>query len=99
MWLDVMNGQLLCGDCLKKRAGNLPLPEFDAYSTRNILLPLDPSTLASMRYVCGASLSRIFAFSLHSEESLACFAKATEGYLLHHLERGFDTLDFYRTVQ
>ena len=94
MWLDVMNGQILCGDCLKKRTGNLPLPEFDAYSTRNILFPLDGSALASMRYVCGAPLARIFAFSIRSEESL----KATEGYLLHHLERSFDTLDFYRAI-
>ncbi len=99
MWLDVMNGQILCGDCLQKRTGNLPIPEFDAYSTRNLLVPMDASALASMRYVCGAPLSRIFAFSLHSEESLGYFAKACEGYLLNHLERSFDTLEFYRTVQ
>ena len=95
----MMNGQILCGDCLKKRTGNLPLPEVDAYSMRNILVPIDVSALASMRYVCTAAMSRTFAFSLRDEGSLALFAKACESYLLHHLERSFDTLDFYRTVQ
>ena len=99
MWLDVMNGQILCSECLKKRTGNLPLPEVDAYNVRNVLIPLDVSALASMRYACAAPLSRIFAFSLRDEGSLALFAKACESYLLHHLERSFDTLDFYRTVQ
>lgn len=99
LWLDVMNGHILCGDCLKKRTGNLPLPEVDAYSMRNILVPIDVSALASMRYVCTAAMSRTFAFSLRDEGSLALFAKACESYLLHHLERSFDTLDFYRTVQ
>ena len=98
-WLDVMNGQFLCGDCLKKRTGNLPLPEVDAYSTRNILVLVDASALASMRYVCAAPLARIFAFSLREQKSLEFFSKACESYLLHHLERSFDTLDFYRTVQ
>lgn len=99
IWLDVMNGHVICGECLRKRTGNLPLPELDAYSARNILLPLDPASLATLRYVCEAPLTRKLAFSLSSEESAAFFAKATETYLLNHLERSFDTLEFYRTVK
>ena len=98
MWLDVMNGRLLCGACLQKRSGNLPLPELDAYSARNILIPLDRSALASMRYVMSAPPARIFAFSLAEGESLERFGKATETYLLNHLERSFETLDFYRAI-
>ncbi|MBQ9087093.1 MAG: DNA repair protein RecO [Clostridia bacterium] len=98
LWLDVMNGHLICSECLRKRAGNLALPELDAYQARNILLPLDPSTLASLRYVTVAPLSRIFAFSL-TEESLACFGRVTETYLLNHLERSFDALEFYHSVR
>ena len=98
MWLDVMNGRLLCSECLRRRSGNLPLPEEDAYRARNILLPLDASTLAGMRYVYGAPLSRIFAFSL-TEESLRSFDKVSETYLLNHLERSFDALEFYRSVR
>lgn len=99
MWLDVMNGSLVCGDCLRKRAGNLELPEFDEYSVRNVLLPLDASSLACLRYVTSAPMERMFAFSLKSEESRSYFCRATETYLLHHLERSFDALEFYRQVE
>ncbi len=99
MWLDVMNGRLLCGDCLKKQTGHGILPELDAYSARNILLPLDSSALKALRYVCSAPLSRIFAFCVKSEESMEFFCRGAETYLLNHLERSFDTLDFYRSVQ
>ena len=99
MWLDVMNGGLVCGDCLRKRAGNLSLPEFDEYSVRNILLPLDGSALACLRFVTEAQIERAFAFSLTSEESRSYFCRAAEGYLLNHLERGFDALDFYHQVK
>ncbi len=99
LWLDVMNGSLICDGCLKKRTGNLPLPEEDAFRARNILLPLDLSALASMRYVCAAPSARIFAYSLSDEGSREMFCRAAETYLLNHLERGFDTLDFYRAVK
>ncbi len=99
LWLDVMNGALVCGDCLRKRAGNLALPEFDEEGVRNILLPLDASALACLRYVIEAPMARAFSFSLTSEESCAYFCRATESYLLHHLERGFDSLDFYHQVK
>lgn len=99
LWLDVMNGGLLCGDCLRKRAGNLSLPEFDEAGVRNILLPLDASALACLHYVTEAPIERAFSFSLTSEESRSYFCRATEGYLLHHLERGFDALDFYHQVK
>ena len=97
-WLDVMNGCLLCDGCLRKRTGNLPLPEVDAYRARNILIPLDPSAVASMRYVLTAPLPRIFAFSLTDEESMQNLSRGAETYLLNHLERGFDALEFYRAV-
>lgn len=98
-WLDVMNGRLLCDACLQKKKGNLPLPDVDAYQVRNILLPMDASSVACMRYICQAPLPRIFAFSLTDEESQKNFYRGTETYLLHHLERNFDTLDFYKTVK
>lgn len=99
MWLDVMNGCLLCDSCFCRRTGNRELPEVDAYRARNILLPMNPSVLASLRYVSDASPTRRFAFSLHSENDLQTFSTVTERYLLNHLERGFDTLEFYRSVR
>ncbi len=98
LWLDVMNGRVLCGECLSRRTGGR-LFEEDEYRARNILLPLDSSSLASMRYVLSAPLSRIFAFQVADSESMARLTRAAEVYLTNHLERSFDTLDFYRAVK
>lgn len=99
-WLDVMNGGVICAECQRKRSGgSVPLPETDRYETRNILVPLDGSALAAIRYVRDAAPARIFAFSLTSAGSLSAFCRAAETYLLNHLERDFETLDFYRAVK
>ena len=99
LWLDVMNGGVLCNDCLQKRSGGLPLPETDSFDARNILVPIDTSALEAMRYVTTASPKRLFAFGLTDNRSLALFCRAAEAYLLNHLERDFDTLHFYNSIK
>ena len=99
VWLDVMNGGIICEECLKKKSGGLPLPEKDAYETKNVLFPLDVSALCAMRYVMSAQPQRLLAFSLSNEQSLALFARASEGFLLNHLERDFSTLHFYNMMK
>ncbi len=98
IWLDIMNGSLICGECLRKRSGNLPLPDTDSFETRNILVPLNSSALSAMRYVLSAPQNRIFAFSLSDVRTAELFSKACEAYLLNHLERDFDTLKFYNST-
>ena len=97
-WADVMNGSIICADCMKKKNGDLPLPEIDEYSTRNILMPLDATALGAARYVLSAPIQRIFAFSVTDPESIERLGRFAETYLLNHLERNFDTLDFYKSV-
>ena len=99
VWLDVMNGSIVCDECLKKQSGGLPIPETDAYETKNILLPLDASVLEAMRYVTCATPQRLLAFSLRDERSLSLFSKAAESFLLNHLERDFSTLHFYEMMK
>ena len=99
LWLDVMNGGILCGKCLSERSGGLPLPETDSFEVRNILLPLDASALEAMRYVMHAPPQRLFAFGLNDKRSMALFCRAAETYLLNHLERDFDTLHFYNSIK
>ena len=67
-------------------------------ATRRLLLPLDASALAALRYVCVAEPRRVFAFRLATSESLHAFGVAAENYLLHHLERGFDSLENYKKM-
>ena len=101
LWLDVMNGNLLCGEC-KSKSPNASFEQeihVDEYETRNLLLPLDAPSLMAMRYCVSAPSKRLFSFEIKDKESAKLFYRAAESYLLNHLERGFDTLNFYYKVK
>lgn len=97
-YLDVMNGCILCGECAKKRGKlvGVPASEEELYTAR-IMCPLDADALVAMRYALFAKPERMLSFSL-SGESGEYFARAAETYILNHLERGFDSLDFYKSI-
>ena len=97
-YLDVMNGGLLCPDCLQHRTALLPLPEVDELGERRILCPLTASAAAAVSFVLSADAKRVFSFRLTDERSLDLFSRAGEAYLLHHLERGFPSLENYRRL-
>ena len=98
-WLDVMNGRLLCAECLRKMGNGAPLPERDQFMTQNVILPMDSSAAAAWRYVCTADPKRIFAFSLNSDESRGYLERAAEIYIVNHLERSFEALEFYNSIK
>ena len=100
LWLDVMNGRVICSKC-KSQAPTLPddIPQVDEYETRSILLPLDADSLLAMHYCLHAPINRLFSFSIKNRESAELFSRAAEGYLLNHLERGFETLNFYYKIK
>ena len=64
---------------------------------QGLRLPLLPGTLDAMRYIVGCDGKRLFSFSL-PQQSLKCLSDITETYLLTQLERGFFTLDFYKSL-
>ncbi|MBE6534035.1 MAG: DNA repair protein RecO [Ruminococcaceae bacterium] len=101
LWLDVMNGCLLCNECKSKNPSNTYKEEIhvDEYETRNLLMPLDAPSLMAMRYCVQAPAQRLFSFSIKSENSAELFYRAAENYLLNHLERGFETLNFYYKIK
>ena len=96
LYLDVMNGGVVCADCLRKKS-NLPINEDEARNA-NLLCPLSPAALAALRYVATAPLARLFSFELSDGEDLRLFANAAETYLLSHVGHGFRTLDFYHEI-
>ena len=97
-FLDVMNGALVCAECFEKNPLRLRVDMPGDFSERRIILALDAASLDAARYATEASVRRLFAFELKSEKSIALFSEAAEKYLLNHLERGFETLKFYRSV-
>ena len=81
--LDVVHGEVLCASC---------------YGGGGISMPLEESGLAALRHVLGCPPKRLYAFSL-DEQSLQRLGHAAEAYAAAQLERGFRTLDFYKSLR
>ena len=58
---------------------------------------MNAGMLQAMRYICMCDSKKIFAFQL-GQENLIHLSEVTESYLTTQLERGFSTLDFYKSL-
>ena len=100
VYLDVMNGALLCEDCLHRGAPQRRIdPVYDDLREAEVLCPLSPSALAALRYCLFAPMERLFSFEIKDEQDRHAFSKAAQTYLLSHLGRGFDSLNFYLSMR
>lgn len=80
---DLSAGQLECSRCGGMGGG--------------IRMPVNPGIIQAMQYICGCDPKKLFQFSLGTE-NLEKLANLTEGYLATQLERGFSSLDFYKSL-
>jgi DNA repair protein RecO (recombination protein O) len=80
---DISGGALLCDKCKGTAEG--------------IRLPVTPAILEAMRYITYCDARKLFSFSL-GEDALQQLSSVTEAYLTTQLERGFSTLDFYKSL-
>ena len=62
-----------------------------------IRMPVNPSVLEAMRFICFCEPKKILSFDIKTE-NLMKLADITEAYLTTQLERGFSTLDFYKSL-
>ncbi len=62
-----------------------------------ISMPIGNQGLEGMRYIAQCDPKRLFGFSL-DEGNLRQLGDVTEGYLITQLERGFRTLDYYKSI-
>ncbi len=81
---DLSQGRLECIECRD--------PE-----SSGIRMPVTPSTLEAMRYICLCDPKKLLAFRI-GKESLQTLSALAEAYLTTQLERGFSTLDFYKSL-
>ena len=81
---DLSAGQLECGKCRNTES-------------RGIRMPVTSSVLEAMRYICLCDPKKLFSFHL-GEDTLDKLSSLTEAYLTTQLERGFSTLDFYKSL-
>lgn len=63
-----------------------------------ISMPMDEAGLKAMQHIAWGDPKRLFSISM-GEESLKRFSDLAEAYLHTQLERGFHTLDFYKSIK
>lgn len=80
---DISEGKLECARCRTGLGG--------------IRMPVNASILDAMRYICSCQPKKLFSFEL-PQDALQQLASVTEAYLCAQLERGFSTLDFYKSL-
>ena len=70
----------------------------DGDREKSVLCGMTPAVTAAVRYVLHASPEKVFSFELSDEEDVMEFSRTAQTYLLNHLGRGFDSLDFYKQI-
>ena len=81
--LDIVDGVVRCRRCSGGGQG--------------LAMPLTPGALAALRYILYGDEKRLYSFRL-GEKDLEKLSNAAEAYLHAMLERGFRTLDFYKSL-
>ena len=80
--LDVVRGIVHCGKC--KESGGLSMP-------------LTAGTLAALGHILDCPPKRLYSFTLDTPQ-LRLLAHAAEAFTAAQLERGFRTLDYYKSI-
>ncbi len=80
---DISEGMLECTRCRNLGGG--------------IRMPVTPGVLEAMRYICLCEPKKLLSFHI-GQENLEKLCNLTEAYLTTQLERGFTTLDFYKSL-
>lgn len=81
---DVSDGCVVCKNCAN-------------YRESGIRMPVTSGVLEAMRYISTCESKRLFAFKI-GDSTAEALSQVTETYLATQLERGFSTLDFYKTL-
>lgn len=81
---DLSMGRLECAACRNPESGG-------------VRMPVNASCLEAMRYICLCDPRKLLSFRLGGE-SLQMLCELSEAYLTTQLERGFSTLDFYKSL-
>lgn len=78
-------------------AGCLECSSCRSADSTGIRMPVSAGTVRAMEYIVYCDAKKLFSFQL-GQENLQQLAGMTEAYLTTQLERGFSTLDFYKSL-
>lgn len=97
MCLDIMDGTIICDECRKNVISSTIKDAFYEMGIPRPISLISLSVLSAMRYIISSKSERFLAFSLDEVEHQMLF-DVCEKFLLNQLERGFYSLDFYKSL-
>jgi len=96
-----LEGCAVCGnetpDRFNVNRGVLQCASCQTEELSGLRMPVSPGVLTALRYIAYCDIKKLFSFQL-SEEGLRELCGITETYLVTQLERGFSTLDLYKSL-
>ena len=96
-YFDLIDGIITCQSCKKKVNFDVADTPFTEKGLNKPLSVISKSVVDAVNYVISVKQGRILSFSLDDSQWTSFFSVA-EKYLLNHLERGYFSLDFYKTM-
>lgn len=96
-YLDLVDGVVVCDKCSKNKDMSYESVEFTERGLNKPVSIVSGTVIKAIQYIINSKPERFMSFSIPHEES-QLFYSVAERFLLNQLERGFYTLDFYKTL-
>ena len=95
VYLDIMNGRLLCEKCHLSAASVRDVEGVEG--TAFICRKINISVLDALRFTTESSVQKFLSFTLEKED-LELYSDVCEQYLISHIEHSFKSLDYYKSI-
>ncbi len=96
-YFDIIDGIITCEKCKNKVNFNTEENPFTEKGLNKPLFIISKAVVDAINYIAEVKQARILSFSL-DQSQWTSFFDVSEKYLLNHLERGYFSLDFYKTM-
>ena len=96
-YLDIVDGIITCKKCQKELNFKIEDNPFAEKGLNKPVAIISKAVIDAINYIISAKQERILSFTLDQSEWTSFFDVA-ERFLLNHLERGFFSLDFYKSM-
>lgn len=96
-YLDLIDGVAICDNC--KNKFNL-INQSESFAERGMDKPIaiiTPNVITTINFIVDANLKKFLSFSLSGDDLYLLYI-LSEKFLINQLERGFNSLDFYKSL-
>ena len=96
MYLDIMNGTIVCPEC-RGAYERKKIAEEEEYAS-SIYAYITPPVLQAMRFIAYSNQKKMLSFTL-DEDSMKVLSNVCEKFLVNQMEHNYYSLDFYKSVK